>query len=99
VTNIFIRNLDSSTTEAQLYDLFTPYGWVESVTIVKDRDSGEPRGFAFVEMRDAIQAHAAITKLNGSLLNQQVMQMNEARDKQPHDSDRDTSREHRRHKI
>jgi cold-inducible RNA-binding protein len=99
VTNIFIRNLDPSTTKAQLYDLFTPYGWVESVTIVKDRDTDEPRGLAFVEMSDAMQAHAAIRSLNGSLLNQQVIQMNEARDKQPHDGNRDSSREHRRHKI
>ena len=46
--NIFVRNLDPTTTEVQLKDLFAAHGSVETVTIVKDRDTSEPRGFAFV---------------------------------------------------
>jgi RNA recognition motif-containing protein len=50
VINIFVGNLDSSATEQHLYSLFERYGSVEIVTIVKDRDTGEARGFGFVEM-------------------------------------------------
>jgi RNA recognition motif-containing protein len=70
VTDIFVRNLDPTnldpaTTEAQLRDLFAAYGSVETVIIVKDRDSSGPRGFAFIEMTDAAESKAAIESLNG----------------------------------
>jgi len=97
--NIFVRNLDPTTTEAQLKDLFAAYGSVESVTIVKDRDTSGPRGFAFVEMADAAEAKAAIKSLNGFRLNDRALSLNEAREKLGHDATRDSSREHRRHKI
>ena len=48
--NIYIGNLDQSATEDQLRTLFVAHGAVETVTIVKDRDTGQPRGFAFLEM-------------------------------------------------
>jgi len=99
VINIFVRNLDPTTTEAQLKDLFAPYGAVETVTIVKDRDTSGPRGFAFVEMKDAAAAKAAIESLNGFRLNDRAISLNEARPKLDHDETRDSSREHRRHKI
>jgi cold-inducible RNA-binding protein len=99
VINIFVRNLDPTTTEAQLKDLFKPYGSVQTVTIVTDRDTSGPRGFAFVEMTDAAEAKAAIKSLNGFLLNDRALSLNEAREKLPHDGTRDTSRQHRRHKI
>ena len=97
--NIFVRNLDPTTTEAQLKDLFEAYGPVETVTIVKDRDTDGPRGLAFVEMTNAADARTAIESLNGFVLNDRVMRLNEARRKPEHDSTRDSSREHRRHRI
>jgi len=99
VINIFVRNLDPTTTEGQLQDLFAACGSVETVTIVTDRDTNGPRGIAFVEMKDATEAKAAIESLNGYHLNDRAMSLNEARPKQEHDGARDLSREHRRHKI
>lgn len=97
--NIFVRNLDPTTTEAQLKDLFAAYGSVETVTIVTDRDTNGPRGLAFVEMTKAADARVAIESLNGFVLNDRAMRLNEARPKPEHDSARDSSREHRRHRI
>jgi cold-inducible RNA-binding protein len=99
VINIFVRNLDPTTTEAQLNDLFAAYGSVENVTIVKDRDTNGPRGLAFVEMTNTAEARTAMESLNGFVLNGRVMRLNEARPKPEHDSTRDSSREHRRHRI
>ena len=97
--NIFVRNLDPTTTEAQLKEVFAAYGSVETVTIVTDRDTSGPRGFAFVEMKDDAQAKTAIESLNGFRLNDRAISLNEARPKLERDAERDTSREHRRHKI
>lgn len=97
--NILIRNLDTTTTEPQLKDLFAAYGPVESVTIVKDRDTHGPRGLAFVEMTNAPDARAAMESLNGFVLNERAMRLNEARRKPERNSTRDSSREHRRHRI
>lgn len=97
--NIFVRNLDPTTTEAQLKDLFVAYGSVESITIVKDRDTHGPRGLAFVEMTNADEAKVTIESLNGFVLNDRAMILNEARPKEEHASARDSSREHRRHRI
>ena len=97
--NIFVRNLDPTTTETQLKDLFGAYGSVETVTIVEDRDTSGPRGLAFVEMTNPAEAKAAIESLNGFILNDRALRLNEARPKAEHDSARDSSREHRRHRI
>jgi RNA recognition motif-containing protein len=99
VINIFVRNLDLTTTETQLKEIFAAYGRVETVTIVKDRDTEGPRGFAFLEMINDAEAQAAIESLNGVRLNGSAIRMNEARPKEAHDSARDSSREHRRHRI
>lgn len=99
MTNIFVRNLDPTTTEAQLKDLFGAYGFVQSVSIVKDRDTEEPRGFAFIEMTSDAEAKTAIHSGNGSRLNGRAMSVNEARPKEVHDAGRDSSREHGRHRI
>jgi cold-inducible RNA-binding protein len=99
VIDIFVRNLDPTTTEEQLKDLFQAYGSVQTVTIVMDRDTSGPRGFAFVEMKDAAEAKTAIESLNGFRLNDRAISLNEARPKLEHDATRDSSREHRRHKI
>jgi RNA recognition motif-containing protein len=99
VINIFVRNLDPTTTEAQLKALFGAYGLVETVTIVQDRDTKGPRGLAFVEMKNPADARTAIKSLNGFILNDRALRLNEARPKVAHDATRDSSREHRRHRI
>jgi RNA recognition motif-containing protein len=81
MTNIFVGNLGPDATEEQLLALFEPHGKVESVTIVKDRDAGHSRGFGFVEMTQAAEAQAAISSLNGTLLNDRPLRVNEARPK------------------
>jgi cold-inducible RNA-binding protein len=98
--NIFISNLDLNVTEVELRNLFAAYGAVQTVTIVKDRDTGQPRGFAFVEMTQAVEARAAISSLDGTLLKARALRMNEARPKLNRDPARDSgSRDHRRHQM
>ena len=63
--NIFVGNLDYRTTQDQLQAAFAQYGSVDRVNIVTDRDTGQPRGFAFVEMADSREAKTAIDRLNG----------------------------------
>ena len=63
-SKIFVSNLNFRATEADVRNLFAAFGTVQRVTIVKDRASGESRGFGFVEMRGAVEA--AIAALNGS---------------------------------
>ncbi len=81
MTNIFVGNLSYRTTQDELHTAFAQYGGVERVNIVTDRDTGQSRGFAFVEMHDAAEAQAAITHLNGTELNGRVLNVNEARPK------------------
>lgn len=98
--NIFVGNLGFGTTEEQLRALFESYGSVATVTLVKDRDTGEPRGFAFVEMRQDSEAQAAISALQGSFLNERVLRVNEARPKVQRDPLHGQGiRDHRRHHI
>jgi cold-inducible RNA-binding protein len=79
--NIFVGNLDFSATDSSLRSLFEPYGNVERVNVVTDRDTGRSRGFAFVEMTDAAQADAAIAALNGANLDGRALNINEAKPK------------------
>jgi RNA recognition motif-containing protein len=81
--NIFVGNLDFSATDSSVRSLFEPYGAVERVNVVTDRDTGRSRGFAFVEMSDAAQADAAINALNGANLDGRALNVNEARPKTP----------------
>jgi RNA recognition motif-containing protein len=81
VTNIFVGNLSYQTTQEDLYAAFAAYGSVERVNIVTDRETGQARGFAFVEMTERRDAETAITKLNGLELNGRAMNVNEARPK------------------
>jgi cold-inducible RNA-binding protein len=100
VTNIFVGNLDITATEEQLRELFAAHGNVESITIVRDRDTGEPRGMAFVEMTQATEAQAAISALNGTMVNGRAMNVNEARPKLDGDPIGDSDRrDHRRHRM
>src|SRR5690348_915482 len=99
--NIFVGNLGPEATEEQVLNLFAVHGGVDTVTLVKDRDTGEPRGIAFVEMRNAIEAEAAISSLNGAMLNGRALRVNEARSKLAEDAERPSSRarDHRRHRM
>jgi RNA recognition motif-containing protein len=81
MTNIFVGNLSFQTSQEQLHSVFSQYGSVERVNIVTDRDSGQPRGFAFVEMTERHDAETAIAQLNGSEFNGRAMNVNEARPK------------------
>lgn len=98
--NIFVGNIDITVTEQQLRELFALHGEVESVTLVGDRDTGEPRGIAFVEMPQGTEAQAAIAALDGTTLNGRAMRVNEARPKVRRESARESGiRDHRRHKM
>ena len=81
MTNIFVGNLSFSTTQDDLHQAFANFGTVERVNIVTDRDTGQARGFAFVEMTDRSAAEAAIASLNGRDLNGRTINVNEARPK------------------
>jgi cold-inducible RNA-binding protein len=81
MTNIFVGNLNYQTTQEDLQATFSQYGTVERVNIVTDRDSGQPRGFAFVEMADSTAAQNAIAGLNGAELHGRALNVNEARPK------------------
>ena len=75
---IYVGNLSVSATEAMLRSLFEIYGPVERVTIVTDRDTGQPRGFGFVEMSNYAEALKAIGALNRSDLEGRTLTVNEA---------------------
>lgn len=79
--NIFVGNLDFAATESSIRSLFEPYGSVDRVNLVTDRETGRSRGFAFVEMTDAAQADRAIAALNGHNLDGRALNINEARPK------------------
>jgi cold-inducible RNA-binding protein len=79
--NIYIGNLDYSTTEDQLRTLFLVHGAVETATIVRDRDTGQPRGFAFLEMTNDGEADKAIHALSGTVLGGRTLTVSEARSK------------------
>ena len=79
--NIYVGNLTFDATEDQVRSLFEAYGPVEKVSIITDRDSGQPRGFAFVEMNDDESAIKAMEALNGTNLGGRNLTVNEARPK------------------
>jgi cold-inducible RNA-binding protein len=79
--NIFVGNLSFRTTEADIRSLFEAHGSVDRVNIVTDRDSGQPRGFAFVEMTNDAEGDRAIASINGQELGGRSLNVNEARPK------------------
>jgi RNA recognition motif-containing protein len=78
---IYVGNLPFSSTEEDLKNVFGKHGAVESVNIITDRETGRPRGFAFVEMQEANAADEAIRALDGSDLEGRNIKVNEAQDK------------------
>jgi cold-inducible RNA-binding protein len=79
--NIFVGNLSFGTTEDTLRSMFDTYGTVDRVNIVTDRDTGQARGFAFVEMGIDAEGNAAISGLNGRDVDGRALNVNEARPK------------------
>ncbi|HEY6272014.1 MAG TPA: RNA-binding protein [Terriglobales bacterium] len=79
--NIYVGNLDFNVTEDELRQAFAAYGQVDNVTILKDRDTGQPRGFGFVEMANDAEAEKAIQGVNGTQLGSRALNVNEARPK------------------
>ena len=77
--NIYVGNLSHDVSEEDLRQAFEAHGEVSSVNIIKDKYSGQSRGFGFVEMPDKAEAQTAIEKLNGKELLGQQMNVNEAR--------------------
>ncbi len=77
--NIYVGNLSHEVTEDSLREAFEPFGQVESVNIIKDRFSGESRGFGFVEMPSKQEAEKAIEEMNGKDLMGRAVNVNEAR--------------------
>ncbi|HVT92851.1 MAG TPA: RNA-binding protein [Bryobacteraceae bacterium] len=76
--NIFVGNLSFSATEDDLRSLFEPYGTLDRVTIITDRDTGRSRGFGFVEMANGSEADGAISGLDGREWNGRALKVNEA---------------------
>ncbi len=92
--NIYIGNLSFETTEDQLRQAFQGFGEVTSVNIITDKYSGDPRGFAFVEMSAKKEAIAAISGLNGQELNGRALNVNEAKPR-PESGNRNGGNRHR----
>ena len=77
--NIFVGNLPYSASDQDLADLVAPYGEVARASVIKDRESGRPRGFGFVEMNNDDEGRAAIRALNGTQFGGRALTVNEAR--------------------
>jgi RNA recognition motif-containing protein len=77
--NIYVGNLSYQTTEDDLHSAFSAFGSVERVSIIRDRESGQSRGFGFVEMPNGEEAEKAIQAMNGRELSGRALNVNEAR--------------------
>jgi RNA recognition motif-containing protein len=80
MSKIYVGNLPFSATEDSVRELFSQHGTVQSVALIKDRDTGQPRGFGFVEMPNS-DAARAIQALNGQQMGGRPLKVNEAQDK------------------
>jgi cold-inducible RNA-binding protein len=81
MSSIFVGNLAEATTEDELRQAFSQHGAVAEVSIIKDRETGSPRGFAFVEMSNSNEAANAIKELNLREIGGRSITVNEARPK------------------
>ena len=79
--NIYVGNLSFGSTEQTVRSMFEAHGTVDRVNIVTDRDTGQARGFGFVEMSDNAEGERAIAALNGADLDGRALNVNEARPK------------------
>src|SRR5262245_44258089 len=76
---LYVGNLSFQTDESELQNLFSSVGAVDTVTVMRDRATGQARGFAFVEMQTDEEAQRAINELNGQQLGGRTLTVNEAR--------------------
>ena len=83
---LYVGNLDYSTTEPVLNELFSQIGEVVSVNLITDRMTGTSKGFAFVEMAESSAAKNAIDQLNGKTVGERTIKVNEARPKPQQDN-------------
>jgi len=83
---LHIGNLPYSITETALRELFTPLGEVSSVSVITDRNTGQPKGFAFIEMTDDASATQAISQINGKTIENRTITVAEARPQAPRSS-------------
>ena len=81
--NIYVGNLAFTTTDHDLRQLFEPYGVVDTINIITDRDTGRSKGFGFVEMPETPAAKSAIQGLNGKELDGRALTVNEAKPREP----------------
>jgi cold-inducible RNA-binding protein len=79
--NLYVGNLPHATGETELRTLFQPFGNVERINLVTDRETGRSRGFAFVEMSNASEADSAISALSGKEFGGRPLTINEAKPK------------------
>jgi cold-inducible RNA-binding protein len=79
VKNLYVGNLSFNTTDDGLRAAFERYGPIEAVNIIRDRDTGQPRGFAFVELSNDEMAERAVAEMNGAALDGRTLTVNEAR--------------------
>jgi cold-inducible RNA-binding protein len=87
-SKVYVGNLSFQTTKEDLQEVFEKHGTVESVNIITDRETGRPRGFAFVEMSSATEAQTAIRALDGTTLDGRPIKVNEAQEKSRQDGPR-----------
>ena len=80
---LYVGNLPYSITEQTIRDAFAQCGTVTSVAVISDRDTGQSKGFGFVEMATDAEAQAAITQMNGHSLDGRQIKVNEAKPKAP----------------
>ena len=78
-SKLYVGNLSYSTTEDELRTLFSQAGTVSSVALIKDRDTGQSKGFAFVEMSNQVEAEKAISMFNGQTMGQRELKVSLAR--------------------
>ena len=81
--NIYVGNLALSTADRDLRQLFEPYGVVDEIRVITDRETGRSKGFGFVEMHDGTAARTAIAKLQGQEMEGRTLTVNEAKPREP----------------
>jgi RNA recognition motif-containing protein len=79
---LYVGGLPYQTTEQDLIDLFSQGGEVASAVVITDRDTGRSKGFGFVEMNNDQEARSAIDRLNGTVMGERTITVNEARERQ-----------------
>ena len=80
---LYVGNLPYSATEQTLRDAFSAHGTVDSASVITDRDTGQSKGFGFVEMSTDAEAQTAIQQMNGTSLDGRQIKVNEAKPKAP----------------